>query len=153
MVHQPPSAAWPQASPRLAPWVPCVSSVQSLCGCFGASTPHPHTWCRLSSPPSMMRETVSLPWSNIYIHMTDCHYVSSHQNMSFESIYQKTQKKINNSKNIKRGFGIRYLCLHILLLVVGACTNLPGNLSLHRDSHQWKWSAPATMERSPLGCG
>ena len=90
------------------------------------------------SPPSMMRETVRPPWSNIYIHMTDCHYVSSHQNMSFESIYQKNTKNLIIKKNSKRGFGICYLCHHMLLLVVGACLDLPENISLHRDSHQWQ---------------
>ena len=88
-----------------------------------------------SSPPSMIRETIRSLWSNICIHMTYCHYVSSPQNMYFESKYQKTQKKINNSKNFKSGFGIRYLCHHMLLLVVGACPDIHGILSLHRDSH------------------
>ena len=32
VVHPPPDAAWPQASPRLAPWVLYVSTIQSLCG-------------------------------------------------------------------------------------------------------------------------
>ena len=34
VVHQPPNATWPQESPRLAPWVPCVLSEQSSCGLF-----------------------------------------------------------------------------------------------------------------------
>ena len=29
MAHPPPDAAWPQASPRLAPWVPYVSAARS----------------------------------------------------------------------------------------------------------------------------
>ena len=68
-----------------------------------------------SSPPSMTRETFWPSWSYMCIHMIDCHYVSSHQNMSFESIYQKTQKKI---QNLKSGFGILYLCRHNLLLLL-----------------------------------
>ena len=46
-----------------------------------------------SSPPSMMMETVRPLWSYICIHMRDHHYVLSHKNMSFGSIYQKKQKK------------------------------------------------------------
>ena len=45
---------------------------------------HIHTHDVISSPPpSMKRETVRPPWSNICIHMTNCHYVSSHQNDVF----------------------------------------------------------------------
>ena len=68
------------------------------------------------------------------------------------SHYIKKHKTFNNSKNLKRGFGIRYLCRHMSLLV-GACMDLHGSLSLHRGSHRWQWSATATMERSPLGMG
>ena len=55
-----------------------------------------------SSSSSMTRETVRPPWSNICTHMIDCHYVSSHQNMYFESIYQKTQKKNYKLKKLKK---------------------------------------------------
>ena len=105
------------------------------------------------SPLSMMRESIRLSWSNICIHVIDCHYVSSHQNMSFESIYQKTQKKLIIQKTLKRGFGIRYQCHRMLLLVVGACRDLPGNLSPHRGNHRWQLSVIATMERNQLDRG
>ena len=49
VVHQPTSAAWPQASPRLAPWVLNVPIEQSLCECFGASAP------MISSPLPLCR--------------------------------------------------------------------------------------------------
>ena len=56
-----------------------------------------------SSPLLMMRETIRSLWSNIYIHMTDCHYVSSHQNMSFESdISKNTQFFFNKFKKLKK---------------------------------------------------
>ena len=105
-----------------------------------------------SSPSSMMRKSIWPSWSYICIYMTDGHYVSSHQNMSFEFIYQKTQKKLNNSKN-KSGFGILYLRLHKLLLVVRAYLGIHRSLSLHRGSHLWKRSIFATMERNLLGRG
>ena len=92
-----------------------------------------------SSPPSMTREAIRLPWSNICTHMTGCHYVSSRKNMSFESIYKKTQKNlIIQKKKLKRGFGICYQYHRMLLLVVGACRYLPKNLSLHKGNHRWQ---------------
>ena len=86
--------------------------------------------------------------------MTDFHYVSSHQKHVFWVNISKnthTKKKMNNSKKLKSGFGIHYLCHHMLLLGIGACSDLHESLSLHRGSHRWQWSASATMERSPLG--
>ena len=54
---------------------------------------------------SMMRDTIKTPWSNICIHMTNCHYVSSHQNMSFESNISKNTKNLIIQKNLKKGLG------------------------------------------------
>ena len=69
------------------------------------------------------------------------------KNMYFESIYQKTPKKLKN------GFGIHYLCHHMPLLVAGACPYLHGSLSLHKGSHLWQWFISTTMQRSLLGRG
>ena len=41
----------------------------------------------------------------------------------------KNTKKFNNSKNFKKRVGIRYQCHRMLPLVVGACQDLPENLS------------------------
>ena len=106
-----------------------------------------------SSPSSMTREIARPPSSYICIHMTGCHYVSSRKNMSFGSIYQKTQKKIIYSKNLKKRVGIRYQCHHMLILVVGVYWDLPKNLSPHRVNHRWQLSVAGTMERNQLGRG
>ena len=70
------------------------------------------------------------------------------------SLYIKKHKKFNNSKNFKnKRVGIRYQCHHMLLLAVGACRDLPKNLSPHRGNHRCQLSAAATMERNQLGRG
>ena len=72
----------------------------------------------------------------------------------FDSINQENTKKLNNSKILKRvRVEIRYLCLHMLILVVMACPDLPENLSLHKGSHLWQQSVVATMEKSLLDKG
>ena len=48
---------------------------------------------------------------------------------------------------------IRYLSLHMPILVTMACPDPPGNLSLHRGSHLWQQSVIATMEKSQLDKG
>ena len=105
-----------------------------------------------SSPPSMMRKSIRPLWSYIFIYMIDCHYVSSHQKHVFWFHISKNKKNKNNSK-IKSGCGIHYLCLHKSLLVVGACLGHCGSLSLHRDSHLWRWAISTTMKRTLLGRG
>ena len=147
VVHQPPNTAWPQASPRPTPWVPCVSSVQSLCGCFGASAPMMSSplplhlwWGKLSRHCA---PTFAYTWQIVIM----CH----HTKTCLLSQYIKKHKKIYNSKNLKMGFGIHYLCHHMPLLVVEACPGLPRNLFPHRDNHRWQLSATATMEISQLG--
>ena len=152
VVPQPLDVAWPQESPRLAPWVPYVSAAQSLCGCFGASALHPHPWCHLLVPSIYDEKNVRPSWSYICIHMTGCHYVSSHKNMSFESIYKKTQKNLIIQK-LKKRFGIRYQCHRMLIPVVEACRDLPKNLSPHRGNHRWQLSTATTMEINQLGRG
>ena len=72
----------------------------------------------------------------------------------FDSINQENKKKLNTSKFLKRvRVEIRYLCLHMLILVVMACPDLPRNLSLHKGSPLWKQSVVATMEKSLLDKG
>ena len=72
----------------------------------------------------------------------------------FDSINQENTTKLNNSKILKRiRVEIRYLCLHMLILVVMACPGLPGNLSLHKGSPLWQQSVIATMEKSLLDKG
>ena len=67
---------------------------------------------------------------------------------------QENTKKLNNSKILKRvRVKIRYLCLHMLILVVMACPDLPGNLSLHKGSPLWQQSVIATMEIIQLDMG
>ena len=62
---------------------------------------------------------------------------------------QENKKKLNTSKFLKRvRVEIRYLCLHMLILVAMACLDPPRNLSLHRGSHLWQQSVIATMEKS-----
>ena len=152
MVHQPPGAAWPQASPRLTPWVPYVSNEQSLCGCFGASASHPHPWYHLLFP-SVNDEESLLAVVVLYLHIHDklslCIVTPK---ICLLSQYIKNIKKLNNSK-LKSGFGILYLCRHKLLLVVEAYLGLRRILSLHRGSRLWRRSISATMERSLLGRG
>ena len=41
----------------------------------------------------------------------------------------------------------------MLILVVMACPDLPGNLSLHKGSHLWQQFVVATMEKSLLDKG
>ena len=151
VVHQPPDTAWPQASPRLAPWVPYVLSIQSLCGCFGASTLHPHPWCHLLFP-SVYDEGNCQAAMVQHLHTHDrlslCVVTPKHV---FWVNISKNTKKINNSKNLKSGFEIHYLCRHMPLLGVGAYPDLHGSLSLHRGSCLWWWSISATMERNLLG--
>ena len=65
-------------------------------------------------------------------------------------IKKHTQKK---TKNLKTGYGIRYICHNMSLLVVVAYPDLCGSLSLHRGSRLWWWSVSTTMERSLLGRG
>ena len=72
----------------------------------------------------------------------------------FDSINQENTKKLNTSKILKRvRVEIRYLCLHMLILVVMACPDLPGNLSLHKGSPLWQQSVTATMEKILLDKG
>ena len=50
---------------------------------------------------------------------------------------------------------VEICCLycHMPILVVAACLGPPGNLSLHRVSHQWQLSVIATTERTQLDRG
>ena len=69
-------------------------------------------------------------------------------------LINKTQKRLNTSKILKRvRVEIRYLCLHMLILVVMACPGLPGSLSLHKGSPLWQQSVVATMEKGLLDKG
>ena len=152
MVLQPPGAAWPQESPRLALWEPLCQAKEV---CVNDLEPplHIHTHDLItSSPPSMTRKYIWPSWSYISIYMTECHYVLSHQKHVFWFHISKNKKKLNNSK-IKSGFGIHYLCLHKSFLMIGACMDHRRSQSLHRDSHLWRWAVSATMERTLQGRG
>ena len=97
----------------------------------------------------MRRKSLWPSRSHICIYMTKYHYVSSHQNHVFWFHISKNTKKINNSK-IKIGFGIRYLCLHKPLLVVGKSLDHRGSQTMHRDSHLWRWVVSATTLPTPI---
>ena len=67
---------------------------------------------------------------------------------------QENTKKLNTSKILKRvRVEIRYLCLHMPILVVMACPGLPGSLSLHKGSPLWQQSVVTTMEKILLDKG
>ena len=68
---------------------------------------------------------------------------------------QENTKKIKYFKIFKKRVRveIRYLCLHMLTLVVMACPGLPESLSLHKGSPLWQQSVIATMEKSLLDKG
>ena len=149
VVHPPPVAAWNQASPRLAPWALYESVSQSWYECSGSFAPHPHPWCRILFPffyDERNHQVIVVQHLHTHDRLSLCVITPKH--VFWVNISKN--KKINNSKNLKNGSGIHYLCHHMSLLVVGACLDLHISLSLHRGSHRWQWSTTATMERSPL---
>ena len=123
--------------------------VWMLWSIYSASTPmmsSPLLLCLWWGKPSSHRGPISAyTWQFVSM--------CRHTKTCLFSQYIKKHKKFNNSKNLKRGFGIRYLYYHMLLLVVGACPDLPENLFPHGDNHWWQRSAAATMQRSQLGRG
>ena len=149
-----PGAAWPQASPWLAPWVLSVSIEQISCECSGVSTPYSNPWSHRLFPSVDDKER-HLVVMVLHLHIHDrvslC-VVTPKTCLLISYIKKHTQKNLNNSK-IKSGFGISYLCLHKLLLVVGACLDHHKSQFLHRDSHLWWWAVSTTMERTLLGRG
>ena len=153
IVLQPPNATWPQAIPRLTPWVPCVSTEQSLCEWSGASTPDLHPWYHHLFP-SINDEEIHLAIMVLHMHI--------HGRLSLCVVTPKTcllnlyiKKHTKNLiiQKLKSGFRILYLCLRRPLLVVGEYLGLRRSLSLHRGSHLWRWSISSTMERNLLGKG
>ena len=154
VVHPPPGAAWPQASPQLAPWELYESVSQSWYECSGAFALHPHPWCHLLFP-SIYDEGSLLATVVPHLHTNGrCHYVLSRKNMSFWfHIIRRKKIKLNNSKIKKERVEIPYLYRHMPILVVAACPGPPGNLSLHRGSRRWKLYVVATTERSQLDKG
>ena len=154
MVHQPLGAAWPQESPRLVPWVPYVSCVQSLCGCFGVSTLYTHPWCHLLFPS--VYDKGSLQASMVlhlhaYDRMSLCFVMQKH--VFLIPYIKKHKKKLNNSKILKKRVGIHYQCHHMPILEVVACRGLPENLSPHRGNHRLQLSFITTMELNQLDRG
>ena len=170
MVLQPPGTAWPQESPRLAPWVLFVSIEQSSCEFFGAFAPHLHPWSHhlfpLVDDEEIHLDHVNALECSLHIHTHDL-ITSSPPSMMRKAIWtswsyicvymidchyvsshQKhvfwfhisKNKKKLNHSKIKSGFGILYICLHKLLLEVRACLDHCKIQSLHRHSHLW-WSA------------
>ena len=129
--------------------VKCTKFVWMLWSVYSASTP------MMSSPLSLRLWQGKLSGHRGPTSAYTWHIVTMcrHTKTCLLSQYIKKHNKFNNSKNLKSGFGIHYLCLHMPLLMVGACPNIHGSLSLHRDSHRRQWSTSATMERSLLGRG
>ena len=92
-----------------------------------------------SSPPSMTWEALWSPWSHICTWMVDVIMYCHPKPCLFDSINQENTKKLNTSKFFKRvRVEIRYLCLHMLTLVVMACPSLPRILSLHKGIPLWR---------------
>ena len=133
-----PFAASPQESPQLVPWAPYVPNEQSSCGFFGASALHPHPWYHLLIPfvyDEGNLQAIMVLHLHTYDRMSLCVVTQKHV---FWFYITKNTKNLIIQKNLKRGFGTHYQCHCMLLLVVGACQDLPENIFSYRDNHRWK---------------